>query len=129
MVRSVLRFAATMFVTAAVSTTAMAQNAFDTSRMDRSADACTDFYQFANGSWMKTTEIPSTESRWGTFNFLYDNNLSMLRQVLESASKANAPANSDAQLIGDFYTACMDEAAIEKAGLKPVESYLKACKR
>ena len=129
MVRSVLHFAATMFVTAAVLTTAMAQNAFDTSRMDRSADACTDFYQFANGRWMKTTEIPTTESRWGTFNILYDNNLSMLRQVLESASKAKAPANSDAQLIGDFYTACMDEAAIEKAGLKPVASYLKSIQK
>ena len=114
-----------LMIVMSIYTVTLAQSTgFDTSRMDRSADACQDFFQFANGSWLKSTEIPSTESRWGTFNILYDNNLSLLRQVLDDASKTKSPAGSDTQLIGDFYTACMDEAAIEKAGLKNIKPYL-----
>jgi putative endopeptidase len=125
MFSNVFRFVTTLTIVAALFSVTIGQSAaFDTSRMDRSADPCTDFYQFANGTWMKNTEIPSTESRWGTFNILYDNNLAMLRSVLENAAKSNAPKGSDAQLIGDFYTACMDEAAIDKAGTKPIEPFL-----
>lgn len=103
-----------------------AQNkGFDTSRMDTSVDACNDFFQFANGDWLKSTNIPASESRWGTFDILLDNNLLMLKDVLETASKTKSPKGSDAQLIGDFYTACMDEAAIDKLGYKPIEPYLK----
>ena len=47
---------------------------FDTSRMDQTASACTDFYQFANGNWLKTTEIPAAFSTWGSFNVLAENN-------------------------------------------------------
>src|SRR5215203_6163650 len=87
---------------------------FDTSRMDKSVDACNDFFQFANGNWLRTTEIPASESRWGTFNILADNNNSMLRQILETSAKTKAAKGSDAQLIGDFYASCMDEAVINK---------------
>jgi putative endopeptidase len=97
---------------------------FDTSRMDKSADACNDFFQYANGTWLRTTEIPASESRWGTFNILADNNNSLLRQILEESAKKKAPKGSDAQLIGDFYASCMDEAAINKAGIKPIKPFL-----
>ena len=96
---------------------------FDTKRMDTTVEACTDFFQYANGTWLKSTEIPASESRWGTFNILADNNNTMLRQVLDRAAKSKAAAGTDSQLIGDFYSSCMDEAAIEKAGAKPLNKY------
>ncbi|HBR57772.1 MAG TPA: hypothetical protein DEA22_09945, partial [Blastocatellia bacterium] len=104
---------------------AMAQGkGFDTSRMDKSVEACTDFFQFANGTWIKNTQVPATESRWGTFNILADSNNALLKKVLEESSKANAKKGSDAQLIGDFYSACMDEPGIEKTGTAPIKPFL-----
>ncbi|CAN5387361.1 M13 family metallopeptidase [soil metagenome] len=97
---------------------------FDTARMDRSVEACGDFFQYANGTWLKNTQIPASESRWGTFNMLADSNNATLKNVLENASKTRASAGSDPQLIGDFYTSCMDEAAINKAGLDPIKPLL-----
>ncbi|HKP70555.1 MAG TPA: M13 family metallopeptidase [Pyrinomonadaceae bacterium] len=106
-------------------TTFAQSKGFDTSRMDRSVDACDDFFQFANGTWLKSTEIPASESRWGTFNILANNNNSLLREILDNAAKTKAAAGSDGQLIGDFYGSCMNEAAIDKAGAKPIEPFLK----
>ena len=118
----------TIFLTVllAVYAAANAQNkGFDTSRMDTSVEACTDFFEYANGTWLKNTQIPSTESRWGTFNILADRNTTILKELLEEAAKTkNAPKGSDTQLIGDFYNTCMDEAAIEKAGIKPIKPFL-----
>jgi putative endopeptidase len=119
------RFFTAAFVLYAVSIGAMAQvKAFDTSRMDRNADACDDFFEFANGTWVKNTEIPPSETRWGTFNILIDQNTNYLHEILENAAKAKSAKGSDMQLIGDYYESCMNEAAIEKAGLKPIKPYL-----
>ncbi|MCW5960500.1 MAG: M13 family metallopeptidase [Pyrinomonadaceae bacterium] len=113
------------FIISAASLSARAQNnGFDLTRMDRSVKACTDFFQFANGTWLKNTEIPGTESRWGTFNILGDNNNAILREILDDAAKKKAPSGSDSQLIGDFYSSCMDEAAIEKRRIKPIKRLL-----
>jgi putative endopeptidase len=115
--------AAVIFTFAVV---AMAQGkGFDTSRMDRTVDACTDFFEYANGSWLKSTTIPASESRWGTFNILGDNNNATLRQILETASKSKAANGTDGQMIGDFYASCMDEAAIDRAGAKPLHPYFR----
>jgi len=123
--KNLFRSITVFVVSLSICTVAMAQSAgFDTSRMDRSADACQDFFQYANGTWMKNTQIPASESRWGTFNILADNNNTLLKSVLETAAKTKAKAGSDTQLIGDFYASCMDEAAIEKAGTKPIDGYL-----
>jgi len=105
---------------------ALAQSTgFDTSRMDTSADACEDFFQYANGNWVKNTEIPPSQSRWGSFNILQESNRDVLHDILENAIKQKAPKGSNIQMIGDFYASCMDEAAIEKAGVKPLDPYLK----
>ena len=97
--------------------------AFDTSRIDNSVDACENFFDYANGKWVKNTEIPPAFSRWGTFNMLQDNNLEVLKGILETAAKTKAAKDSDAQLIGDLYSSCMDEAAIEKADAKPLQPH------
>jgi putative endopeptidase len=123
--KTFLRFATAAAVLFSLCFTTFGQSkGFDTKRMDTSADACNDFFQYANGTWIKTTEIPASESRWGSFNILANNNNAMLREVLDAAAKKKSPAGSDAQLIGDFYTSCMDEAAIERAGISPLKPYL-----
>jgi len=98
---------------------------FDKARMDESAAACNDFYQYANGGWLKTTEIPAAFSSWGSFNILAENNRKTLHEILEeSAKKAGAKAGSIDQKVGDFYATCMDETARESLGAKPLTPYL-----
>lgn len=99
---------------------------FDVSRMDKSVDACNDFYQYVNGNWLKTTEIPAAFPSWGGFDILQTRNREISRDILEAAMKnTSAAKGSDEQLIGDYYAACMDTAAIEKAGATPLEPYFK----
>ena len=112
---------------AALSFSTFAQSkGFDVTRMDREAQACDDFFQYANGTWIKNTEIPADRSRFGSFDILADTNRGVLKTVLEAAAQnTKAAAGSDEQLVGDFYASCMDEAAIETAGTKPLTAYFK----
>ncbi len=98
---------------------------FDKARMDETAVACNDFYQFANGGWLKTTEIPAAFSSWGSFNILAENNRKTLHEILEeSTKKTGAKPGSIDQKVGDFYATCMDETKREAAGAKPLAPYL-----
>ena len=91
------------------------------SNMDKNTAACTDFYQYANGTWLKNTEIPPAYSSWGSFNVLAEYNRKMLREILEEAAKkTNAVKGSNEQKIGDFYASCLDEAKREAEGMKPL---------
>ena len=95
---------------------------FDPANIDRSVAPCTDFYKFAMGGWLKTHPIPTDHSSWGTFNQLADHNLDDLHTILDEASAdKSAKPGSNWQKIGDFYGSCMDENAVEAAGLKPLE--------
>ena len=95
---------------------------FDTSRMDTSVEACNDFYQYANGNWLKTTKIPAEYPSWGSFTIVYENNQNVLKKVVENAAKTtNAATGSDTQLVGDYYASCMNEDAMEKAGIAPIQ--------
>ena len=74
------------------------------------------------GGWLKSHPIPSDRPAWGTFNQLADHNLDELRKILdEAAADKTAKAGTNWQKIGDFYGSCMDESAVESAGLKPLE--------
>ncbi|HEX3550678.1 MAG TPA: M13 family metallopeptidase [Candidatus Elarobacter sp.] len=101
--------------------------ALDTSALDRTCKACDDFYQFATGGWRKRTTIPPGHPSWGSFDELAQSNREALHAILEDAAKdTGAPAGSDTQKLGTFYRACMDEAAIEKAGDAPIAPLLTA---
>jgi putative endopeptidase len=98
---------------------------FSLGNLDRTCKPCDNFYEFAMGGWMKANPIPPEYPNWGTFTQLRDNNLTAMRSILEAAAKTDAPAGSNEQKIGDFYASCMDTAAIEAAGLKPIAGKLK----
>jgi putative endopeptidase len=95
---------------------------FDTANLDKTCKPCDDFYQFAMGGWMKANEIPPQYSTWGSFSRLLDKNQQNLQQILETAENAKATPGSNEQKIGDFYASCMDTAAIDAAGTKPIDA-------
>jgi putative endopeptidase len=98
---------------------------FDLSNMDTSGAACTNFYQYADGGWIAKNPIPPEFPSWGTFLALREHNREVLHQILESAEKnTTAKAGSNEQKIGDYYASCMDESAVEAAGLKPLQPEL-----
>ncbi len=97
---------------------------FDTANLDKTCKPCDDFFQFAMGGWMKSNPIPPEYSTWGSFTVLADKNQQALRQILEAAEKSDAPSGSSQRKVGDFYASCMDTAAIEAAGTKPIDATL-----
>src|SRR4029077_19131931 len=97
---------------------------FDTANLDKTCKPCDDFYQFAMGGWMKANPIPPEYSTFGSFTRLADQNQQNLRQILEDAAKTKAAPGSNEQKIGDYYAGCMDTAAIDAAGTKPIEPEL-----
>ncbi|HEY6122575.1 MAG TPA: M13 family metallopeptidase, partial [Pyrinomonadaceae bacterium] len=98
---------------------------FDVSNMDTTVSACTNFFQYANGGWVAKNEIPASYPSWGRFNELADSNLEQMHQILETAARNSAAKKgSNEQKIADYYASCMDEAAIESAGLKPLQNEL-----
>lgn len=104
-----------------------ASHGLDLSDLDRSANPCADFFQFADGGWVASHPIPPAYSRWGTFNVLLDHNQDVLHQVLEAAAAdRQAAPGSNEQKIGDYYASCMNEPEIEKEGITPLARELAA---
>jgi len=99
---------------------------FDLSGMDPSVNACDDFYRFAVGKWRETHPLPAQYSRFGRFEELSERNREVLHQILEQDATAatTAPRGSAEQKVGDFYAACMNETAIEAAGMTPIQDEL-----
>jgi putative endopeptidase len=97
---------------------------FDINAIDRAADPCIDFYQYACGTWIKNNPIPNDQSRWGRFSELAERNREVLREILEEAAKPDPKRDQVTREIGDFYAACMDEKTIEAHGLDPLKPQL-----
>ena len=94
--------------------------------MDKSVQACTDFYQYANGSWRAKNPIPPSMSRWSRRWQAGEEAKSQLKDILDSVvQRHDWPHGSPEQLIGDFYGSCMDEPRIDQAGIAPLTPLLK----
>ena len=98
--------------------------ALDLEGLDRSVAPGDDFFAFANGGWMKTTEIPPDRSTWGTGGILSELTAKRTADLIAETAKTSAPAGSDARKIGDYYASFMDEAGIEAKGLAPLQPTL-----
>src|SRR5437762_5368797 len=101
----------------------------DVNAMDKATDPCVDFYQYSCGGWKKNNPIPPDQTSWSVYGKLYQDNLNFLRGILEEAAQPNSSRDAVTQKIGDFYTACMDELAVEKRGLAPIKPDLDAIAR
>lgn len=95
---------------------------FELTQVDRFVSPCDDFYQYATGGWQKANPLPSTYARFGRFEEVGDRNREKLREILESAAKSpDAQRGSATQKIGDFWTSCMNEPALEARGTATIQ--------
>ncbi|GHH57604.1 M13 family metallopeptidase [Pseudomonas sp. Hp2] len=98
---------------------------FDAAGMDRSVAPGDDFFGYANGQWVKTTEIPADRASYNSFTRIVVDTEKHVRDIVEGAA-ANDRATGDEKKIGDYYAAFMDEAGIEAKGASPVQPQLDA---
>ncbi len=96
----------------------------DVEAMDKTADPCMDFYQFSCGGWMKRNPIPGDQASWSVYGKLENENEQFLWGILEDAAKPSAKRDAVQQKIGDYFAACMNMEAIEKAGASPLKPTL-----
>jgi putative endopeptidase len=96
----------------------------DISAIDKTADPCADFYQFACGNWIKDNPLPDDQVRWvRSFSMLQERNLYQLWQLLDAAAKK--AATPPQKQYGDYFAACMNVSLLESKGLQPLEPALK----
>jgi putative endopeptidase len=95
--------------------------ALDVTSMDRSVDPCVDFFKYSCGGWIKNNPIPPDQSSWDTYSRMQDENRGRLRGILEAAAVPDPARNAATQKIGDYYSSCMDEKAIEAKGTDPLK--------
>ena len=98
---------------------------FSVSHLDRSVDACTDFYQFACGKWLVANPLSADRARYSRLNELADRNARIVRDILENAAFTASRRTPDEQKIGDAYAACMDQKTIEARRARPLEPLLR----
>jgi putative endopeptidase len=100
------------------------QPVLDVGSMDKSVDPCSDFYNYACGGWQKKNPIPPDQTSWNAYTKLQDETWVVLRDILESAAAPSSNGNAARQKIGNYYAACMDDQAVEKAGIAPLNPQL-----
>ena len=103
-----------------------ASSDFLAANLDTTVSPAEDFFQYANGGWIKKSTIPLFESAWGIGNLVQEEIYKRLLKVNQEAATANAAEGTITQKIGDFWTSGMDSADIEKKGLSPLQADLDA---
>lgn len=93
----------------------------DIAGMDRSVNPGDDFFSYANGGWMKSTEIPADRTSFGAFDVIFDKVSKRTAELIKDAGNSNDP---EARLVADYYKAFLDENAIEKRGIEPINAEL-----
>ena len=95
---------------------------FEVANMDKNISPQEDFNLYVNGSWIKNNPVPSTETRWGSFNEVTNLNQTYLRKILEeAASKTDHEKGSNLQKIGDFYYTAMDSVSLNSKGVSDLK--------
>src|SRR5690606_10065564 len=103
----------------------MYPRAFVVENMDTAIGPCADFDNFANGTWKANNPIPASESRWGSFNILLEENEDKLQAIIDALHEGEGHAKgSNEQLIADFYPAYTDTQQVEHLGALPLQPYL-----
>src|SRR5947209_4177577 len=97
---------------------------FSVDNIDKTADPCVDFYQYACGNWTKRVEIPADQPEWISFVEVDERNKVILRDILEKAAKGGPGRSAIDQKIGDYYGACIDESAADAKGIAPLKPEL-----
>jgi putative endopeptidase len=98
----------------------------DTGSMDMTVDPCKDFYRYSCGGWMRRNPIPSDKAAWSVYGKLQDENEQLLWGLLEQAGRPDPARPPARQKTGDYFAACMDEGAIQRAGAAPLKPRLDA---
>ena len=111
---------------AAAAATHASPHGVDESAIDTSVAPGDDFFHYANGAWLKRTEIPADRSSYGVWSVLFDRAQQRTRDLLEKAASGSAPAGSDERKIGDYYATYLDEQTIESKGIGPLRDTLAA---
>jgi putative endopeptidase len=101
---------------------ALSSSGLQLDALDKTADACTDFYQLACGGWIAKNPVPADRASWGRFEELQEHNNDTLHTILEAAAAGRDPASKK---IGDYYASCLDETAIDAKGAGPLDPLLK----
>ncbi|MGA7220738.1 MAG: M13 family metallopeptidase N-terminal domain-containing protein, partial [Candidatus Sulfotelmatobacter sp.] len=102
------------------------QHGISIANMDRSVKPGDNFYEYANGDWIKRTQIPPDRGGVGVFTKLADLSNKRSAGLIEEIAKSNAPAGSGERKVADLYNSYMDEAGIEAKGLAPLRPHLDA---
>jgi predicted metalloendopeptidase len=97
--------------------------AVDRSYMDPSVSPCKDFYTYANGAFDKVP-IPGEYPAYGVNQEINERNYVILKQILEESARTGGPKGSVVQRVGDFYASGMDEATINREGMRPLKPWL-----
>jgi putative endopeptidase len=92
--------------------------------IDSTVKPGSDFFDYANGGWIKKNPIPGEQSSWGIGNLVIEENLLRLREISEKSAATKADKGSSDQKIGDFWKLAMDTVKLESDGLKPLKPYL-----